>query len=83
MLEITIGGVGIGAVVAALVYVIRKLGVGTRYLPLISLVIGAALGTVAYFVGEQAVVASIVGGGVIGLATAGGYDVIKKTVLGE
>jgi len=79
----TLGGVGIGVVVAALVFVIRKLGVGTRFLPLVSLVLGAAAGTAAYFVGEQAIVASIIGGGLIGLATSGGYDVIKKTLLGK
>jgi len=83
VLEISIGGVGIGVIVAALVYVTKKLDVSSRFLPLVSLVIGSALGLIAYFVGEMALTQAIISGGLIGLATSGSYDVIKSSVLGK
>lgn len=79
----SLGGVSLAVLIGAIVYVVKKLGVDTRWLPLVSLLTGAGFGLLAYLAGGGNLYNSVIGGGLIGLVTSGGYDIVKKSVLGN
>lgn len=70
-------------VINALVASVRKLGVTSRYLPIVSLLIGGALGWLSFWLTGSPVWESVVAGVVAGAAASGMYDVANKTVLGN
>jgi hypothetical protein len=66
--------------VLALTQAVKKAGVSSRYLPLIALVLGVVG---SYFFSGEATVLATAAGVITGLASAGLYDLGKKTVLGK
>lgn len=82
--EFLVGGVGLTIVIGGLVYVLRtSFNLNERYLPFASLLIGVVTGLLSYYEGTARLIPAIINGGMLGLITSGGYDVIKKTVLGK
>ena len=80
---ITLGGVSIAVIIAALVAVAKKLEVPSRYLPLVSLSFGLLIGFGSYLTGQGDLVDALVAGGLTALAASGTYDVVKKSILGK
>lgn len=78
---ITLGGVGLVALVGAAVFVVNKgFAVSTRWLPLVSVLIGLLFGLLAYFADGLTLAEALVNGGLVGLIASGAYDVGKKTL---
>jgi hypothetical protein len=70
------------ALVIALVEVLKRVGVCTRWLPLIALALGVILNVAVKFVGVEAW-DLIIGGIVVGLSSCGVWDISKKTIFGK
>ena len=64
------------AVITGLTQVVKKLGVSTRYIPLVAVIIGIAYGLAFVSVDMQ----SALSGLVAGLTSVGMYRTIQKTV---
>jgi len=77
MLDITI----LVALTIGLVEVVKKLGIGVKFLPLVAIVIGVVFAITSNISGEF--VENVFQGFIIGLTSAGLFDVTKKTVLGK
>ncbi len=76
--QYAIGGVSALVLNGIFVKAVRLAGVPSKYLPLISIGCGMGLGMLwAYITGNPAV-SGLVAGVVLGAATSGNYDVVKK-----
>lgn len=70
------------ALVIGLTAVAKRIGMGSRFAPLLAVVLGIGLNVIAKFAGPD--VASIIVGGIaVGLASCGLYDFGKKTILDQ
>lgn len=76
--QYAIGGVSALVLNGIFVKAVRLAGVPSKYLPLISIGCGMGLGMLwAYITGNPAV-SGLVAGVVLGAATSGNYDAVKK-----
>ena len=76
--QYAIGGVSALVLNGIFVKAVRLAGAPSKYLPLISIGCGMGLGVLwAYITGNPAV-SGLVAGVVLGAATSGNYDVVKK-----
>ncbi len=80
MLEITIGGFSVLAVVYVLVELIKGFGVSGKFLPIISIALGMVIGAVSYFCGAFALTEALIGGFFAGASASGVYDIKSKTL---
>ena len=72
------------AIVGAIVQVIKKTDiVSKRFLPVVAGVVGILLGIVAVYVPGNLLHEGILPGLGVGLAAAGSYDVLKKTLMSK
>ena len=69
--------------VGIFVQLAKMYGIATRYLPLLSVVLGLAGGIVAFVYGDLPLTASIVGGIMAGASASGIYDLGKRTIAGK
>lgn len=77
------GLAGATAVINASVAALKKLGVSSRYLPALSLVIGGAVGLVSSLFGIANLWDAAVTGIIAGAVASGVYDLTKKTILNK
>lgn len=76
--QYAIGGISALVLNGIFVKAVRLAGVPSKYLPLVSIGCGMGLGMLwAYITGNPAV-SGLVAGVVLGAATSGNYDVVKK-----
>lgn len=76
--QYAIGGISALVLNGIFVKAVRLAGVPSKYLPLVSIGCGMGLGMLwAYITGNPAV-NGLVAGVVLGAATSGNYDVVKK-----
>lgn len=76
--QYAIGGVSALVLNGIFVKAVRLAGVPSKYLPLVSIGCGMGLGMLwAYITGNPAV-SGLVAGVVLGAATSGNYDAVKK-----
>jgi hypothetical protein len=81
--EITLGGFGILILIGILISLFKKLGLPSRFLPLLAILGGIGLGLGAYYFSAISLIDALVGGAVIGASVSGIYDFGKKTILGN
>ena len=80
MENLTINTFPILVIIGAIVWGIRKVGINSRYLPIVSMFTGLVLGLVGYAVGELDISSAIIGGIMAGAMTSGFYDAGKTAV---
>lgn len=77
-MEFTSYDIAIIPIVVALVEVISRLGVPSKFLPLCAIVIGIAAGV--FFIAPESMPQAILSGIVVGLSAVGMYSGVKNTV---
>ena len=82
-MDIVLGGTSLVILVGIFVQLAKMYGIATRYLPLLSVLLGLAGGLTAFFYGDLPLTASIVGGIMSGATASGLYDVGKRTIAGK
>jgi len=76
--QYSIGGISVLFVNGILVKAIRMTGMPSKWLPLMSLIIGMALGLLWAYASAQSLINGSMAGIVLGAATSGYYDIVKK-----
>ncbi len=70
------------AIIIGLVSIAKKLGLESKFAPVLALVLGVGINLVVKYLGAETG-ELVVGGIVAGLTSMGLYDVGKKTILGK
>jgi hypothetical protein len=74
----------LGVVIAVLIglgQIAKQLGLPTKYIPLVNLILGIGIGLLGGFGADITILEQIIGGAVVGLTASGLYDqskIIKK-----
>ena len=76
--QYAIGGVSALVLNGIFVKAVRLAGVPSKYLPLVSIGCGMGLGMLWAYITGNPTVSGLVAGVVLGAATSGNYDVVKK-----
>ncbi len=77
--QYSVGGISILIVIGSTVAGIKKAGMSSKWLPIISQVIGAIIGGVAAYTTGQVIIYGLMAGLVLGAATSGYYDALTSS----